>query len=261
MRIAVDGRSVFIGTGSGHPAADASTVVFIHGAAHDHTIWVMPARYFARHGMRVLAPDLPGHGRTDGPALTSVDALADWMDACSKRPYSNAAIVGHSMGGLVAMSLAIRHPTRVRSLALLGVSVPMPVTERLLTAARTTNRRRRYGEWLEPQRARPTRRQPESGLLDSRWRCTADRPRRSRRASRRPGCVQRVSMRSLCYPRTDARDRRRIGPDDAGAQRASGCCCDRGSRVVSLAGCGHAMLFEQPNQVLDALIDSVAVTV
>ena len=53
------------------PRPMRAPVVFIHGAAHDHTIWVMPARYFARHGMRVIAPDLPGHGRTAGPALTT----------------------------------------------------------------------------------------------------------------------------------------------------------------------------------------------
>ena len=39
----------------------------------------MPARYFARHGWRVVAVDLPGHGRSGGALLTSIDQMADWV--------------------------------------------------------------------------------------------------------------------------------------------------------------------------------------
>ena len=59
--------------------------------------------------------------------------------------------------------------------------------------------------------------------------------------------------------RADAGDRRRSGSDDAGAQRQSGGSGHRRFARRYVGGCGHAMLFEQPNQVLDALIGSVAV--
>ena len=137
MRIEINGNEVFYGTGSGTPSDAANTLIFVHGAGFDHTIWVMPARYFARHGWRVVALDLPGHGRSQGQALTSIAQMADWLaqviDAVS--PNEQASVVGHSMGSLVAMSLAARHANKVRKLALLGTSAPMPVADVLLNAA------------------------------------------------------------------------------------------------------------------------------
>ena len=55
------------------------TVVFIHGAGHDHSVWTLQTRYFASHGWNVVAPDLPGHGCSGGPALASIEAPADWV--------------------------------------------------------------------------------------------------------------------------------------------------------------------------------------
>jgi pimeloyl-ACP methyl ester carboxylesterase len=261
VRIEVDGRSVFIGTGSGHPAADASPVVFIHGAAHDHTIWVMPARYFARHGMRVLAPDLPGHGRTDGPALTSVEELADWMDrVLDAAGVRNAAIVGHSMGGLVAMSLAIRHPGRVKSLSLLGVSVPMTVTERLLTAARDDEpaANEMANGWSHSARGRlggnPN---PGFWILGGGSRLIARADRGVHHADLTACNAFKCDPSAIRVPTLVI-----VGEADQMTPARSGkavAAAIAGSRVVSLGGCGHAMLFEQPNQVLDALIGSVAI--
>ncbi len=260
MRIKVDAAAVFIGTGSGHPAADAPAVVFIHGAAHDHTIWVMPARYFARHGMRVLAPDLPGHGRTEGPALTSVEALADWIDrVLDAAGVENAAIVGHSMGGLIAMSLAIRHPSRVRSLALLGVSVPMPVTERLLTAAKNneTAATDMANGWSHSARGRLGG-NPNPGF----WILGGG----ERLIARSDPGVHHADLSACnafqCDPGLIASPTLVIAGDadqmtPIRSVRAVAAAIPN-SRIVTLAGCGHAMLFEQPNQVLDALIGIVS---
>ena len=60
VNIQLDGKNVGFSNGSGHPAEDAPALFFVHGAGMDHTVWVIPARYFARHGYRVLAADLPG---------------------------------------------------------------------------------------------------------------------------------------------------------------------------------------------------------
>jgi pimeloyl-ACP methyl ester carboxylesterase len=137
MELRVDGRRVFAATGgrSFDPALPA--VVFLHGAGFDHTVWQLQARYFAHHGRSVLALDLPGHGRSEGPALASIDALADWvgrlLDAAG---VESAALAGHSMGALIALAAAARLPARVRALALLGVAARMPVHPDLLGAAR-----------------------------------------------------------------------------------------------------------------------------
>jgi len=115
--------------------ADARTVVFIHGAGHDHSVWQMPARHFARHGFNVLAPDLPGHGRSDGAPLASIEALAQWLVSwLGHLGLSKVTLVGHSMGSLVALRAAATEPERIEELILAGSAVPMPVADALLDA-------------------------------------------------------------------------------------------------------------------------------
>src|SRR6476661_8825747 len=112
------------------------TIVFLHGAQNDHSVWGLQSRYFAHHGYAVLAPDLPGHGRSAGQALSSVEAMRDWalalLDACG---VASAIVIGHSMGALVALDVAGHAPQRVQRLAMLGVVYPMKVSQGLLDAA------------------------------------------------------------------------------------------------------------------------------
>jgi len=136
LGLTVDGKRVHATTG-GRPFDPARPVtIFIHGAGFDHTVWKLQARYFAWHGGSVLALDLPGHGQSEGPPLDSVPALAEWvvsvMDAVG---VAQAALVGHSMGSLVALEAAARYPARVRALALLGCAVPLKVADVLLDSS------------------------------------------------------------------------------------------------------------------------------
>jgi pimeloyl-ACP methyl ester carboxylesterase len=112
-------------------------VVFVHGALHDHSVWTLLARWYAHHGYAVLAVDQPGHGRSDGPPLASVEALADWLlallDAAGVR---SAHFVGHSMGSLIALEAAARAPERAAGLVMVGTAIPMKVSPALMAAAR-----------------------------------------------------------------------------------------------------------------------------
>jgi len=112
-------------------------VVFLHGAQHDHSVWILQSRYLAHHGYSVLALDLPGHGRSRGPAATSVEAIADRV-ARSIAPLSNPRflLVGHSMGSLVALELAQRLADRAAGVALAATAFPMRVSDALLAATR-----------------------------------------------------------------------------------------------------------------------------
>ncbi len=137
MQLQVNGDSVYVNTGGVELDADKPSVVFIHGAAMDHSAWVLYARYLARHGCNALSIDLPGHGRSGGALLTSVEAMADWLPALlDAAGIARAALVGHSMGSLVALECAARHADRISRIALLGCAFPMPVAEPLLAAAR-----------------------------------------------------------------------------------------------------------------------------
>jgi len=111
-------------------------LVFIHGALNDHSVWAAQSRYFEQHGHRVLAPDLPGHGN-DGTALSTVPEMAAWLLATlDSAGIAQAALVGHSMGSLIALEAAARAPQRVTHLALLGSTYPMKVADALLETAR-----------------------------------------------------------------------------------------------------------------------------
>jgi len=133
MELTVAGRKVYCYSGGKTFDAALPCVVLIHGALNDHSVWTLLARWFAHHGRSVLAPDLPGHGRSEGPPLDDVESLAGWMvallDAAGAR---NAAFVGHSMGSLIALEAAARAPQRVQRLVMLGTAVPMKVSDALM---------------------------------------------------------------------------------------------------------------------------------
>ena len=136
MEFSMGGRKVFAATGGAPVEPAKPAVVFLHGAGMDHTVWTLQTRYFAHHGWSVLALDLPGHGRSEPPAPTSIEAYADWLVAFVAVAGIDApSLVGHSMGALIALETAARAPERVRTLALLGAAARMPVHPELLAAA------------------------------------------------------------------------------------------------------------------------------
>lgn len=139
MKLPVNGRTAYAYTG-GKPFDPAlPCVVFVHGALNDHSVWTLLARWFAHHGHGVLALDLPGHGRSDGPPLADVEDSADWLlQVLDAAGVQHAALVGHSMGSLIALEAAARAPERITRLVMVGTTYPMRVSEALLSAARET---------------------------------------------------------------------------------------------------------------------------
>ncbi len=137
MDIEVSGKTVHAATGGVDFDAAKPTIVFIHGAGMDHTVWALQTRYFAYNGWSVLAIDLPGHGKSDGPPLGSIALLAAWVwQLVDAAGADRAALVGHSMGALIALEAAGQAPDKTVKLALVGASPAMPVNDDLLTATR-----------------------------------------------------------------------------------------------------------------------------
>jgi pimeloyl-ACP methyl ester carboxylesterase len=136
MTFEVDGHQVWCATGGRAFSADRPCIVFLHGAGCDHTTWTLPARWFAHHGWSVLSPDLPGHGRSTGTPLATVEAMARWterlIDAAGAR---RSALVGHSMGGAIALETAARSAGRITHLGLIGTAAEIPVGKGLLDTA------------------------------------------------------------------------------------------------------------------------------
>jgi pimeloyl-ACP methyl ester carboxylesterase len=137
MNFEVAGKRAFAYTAAHELDAAKPTVVFVHGAGLDHSWFGLQSRYFGYHGSNVLALDLPGHGRSEGPALESIEAMADWVcEVLKKTGVAKASVVGHSMGSLVALEFAARHPAQAERIALIAVAVPMKVADPFLEAAR-----------------------------------------------------------------------------------------------------------------------------
>jgi pimeloyl-ACP methyl ester carboxylesterase len=134
-------RNVYAYTGGRPFDATLPCVVFLHGALNDHSVWTLAARWFAHHGHGVLAIDLPGHGRSAGPVLPDVEAMADAvLGLLADRGVSQAALVGHSMGSLIALEAASRAASTpgacaIRHLVMVGTAYPMRVSAALLDLA------------------------------------------------------------------------------------------------------------------------------
>jgi len=137
MRFIVEGYPAYAYTGGRAFDPQRPTAVFVHGAAFDHSVWQWQSRYFANHGLSVLAVDLPAHGRSPGNLRRSIPELAQWVAAFIEATCSSPVhLAGHSMGSLIALETALAHPQRLATLALVGTAMPMAVGEPFLAAAR-----------------------------------------------------------------------------------------------------------------------------
>lgn len=106
-------------------------VVLIHGAGGNHLYW--PPQIRRLHEQRIFAPDLPGHGKSGGLGCHTVDdytdALAEFIEALQ---LNRVVLIGHSMGGAIALLMAVRKPKRVLGLGLVGTGARLRVTPALL---------------------------------------------------------------------------------------------------------------------------------
>ena len=93
------------------------SAVLLHGYPLDGAMWSGVARVLAP-GLRVLKPDLPGHGENAAPAPDSIDGQADFVEALLAQLPGPVGLAGFSMGGYVALALMKRQPEKVRALAL-----------------------------------------------------------------------------------------------------------------------------------------------
>ncbi|MGH8957903.1 MAG: alpha/beta fold hydrolase [Acidimicrobiia bacterium] len=107
-------------------------VVLIHGAGENHTRWRYQSRWLRSRGLEVVALDLPGHGEDHGEPLATVEEMASWVASQFDR---SAAVVGHSLGGLIAMELTRIRPDLVERLVLSGTSTSIEVNPELAEAA------------------------------------------------------------------------------------------------------------------------------
>jgi pimeloyl-ACP methyl ester carboxylesterase len=110
---------------------DSPPIVLIHGAGGNHLYWPSEIRRLPDH--RVFALDLPGHGKSGGHGLQTIQANAlsilDWMEALG---FHQVVFIGHSMGGAIALTLALQHQEHVRGLVLISSGARLRVAPIIL---------------------------------------------------------------------------------------------------------------------------------
>jgi pimeloyl-ACP methyl ester carboxylesterase len=260
MEVSLDGASVFLANhGKGVDPA-RPTILFVHGAGMDHSVWPLQTRHFAYRGWNALALDLPGHGRSGGELRPSIAALADWLWELIKVLEAPAvSLVGHSMGALIGLELAARHRRRIATLALLGAAAKMPVHPDLLDAARGPGRRaaelicdwgfgpaghlgghKAPGSWMMGHAMRLLERSVGAVLETDLAACDAYGD----------GLAAAARLRCPTLVMTGEFDR--MAPARQGAGLADAI---KGARFVALPAAGHMLMVEQPDATLDALVE------
>jgi pimeloyl-ACP methyl ester carboxylesterase len=134
-------------------------VVLIHGAGSDHLCW--PVNLRRLNGFRVLAPDFPGHGRSAGVSRQLVrEYAADLIAFLDALEIFSAVLVGHSLGGSVALETALQHPAQVVALALISTAahthIPTEFLNYLSAPASVKNARHWLQERLLSPESSPT---------------------------------------------------------------------------------------------------------
>jgi len=107
-------------------------LLLVHGAGGSHLDWPAPLRRLS--GANVYDLDLPGHGRSEGTGRSSIAAYRDFLLAFSDAlGLERAVVVGHSMGGAIALDFALHYPDRLSGLILVGSGARLRVAPAILT--------------------------------------------------------------------------------------------------------------------------------
>lgn len=109
-------------------------LLLIHGAGGSRLDW--PGELRRLPGVATITPDLPGHGRSQGSGRDQVDTYADDLLALlDELSLARVFALGHSLGGAIALSLALRAPQRVLGLILVNTGARLKVHPDILNAA------------------------------------------------------------------------------------------------------------------------------
>ena len=106
------------------------------GSGLTHIVCSLHEAFLAAKGYSVLAVDLPGHGNSEGPAVKSIEGIAEWIKKLMEKLQVNEiSFIGHSQGCLVGLEFASSFPKLIKSLVLVGGSYELPVNPALIDYA------------------------------------------------------------------------------------------------------------------------------
>lgn len=132
--IAIGAARCFYRTGMRSAAAGSNTLILLHGSGGDSSVW---EEQFSEN-ITIIAPDLPGHGQSDGPLRSSTREYALWLDAFIRElGIKIFFLAGHSLGGAIAQEFSRAFPHRVSGLILAGTGTHAAITAEYLELLRS----------------------------------------------------------------------------------------------------------------------------
>jgi pimeloyl-ACP methyl ester carboxylesterase len=248
--------------------ADAEPVVLVTGCGGPAVGWFAMVPALVATGYRVVTFDNRGMAPSSSPPApySVADLVADTLGLCDHLAIDDARFVGHSMGGWVAETLAIRHPDRVRAAAFLGSCNEATAWERAITTverdlARLDHDLPRLFYATETLRYLTNAELQQDTVVDAWLELIGDSP-----VWPNPG---RLGQYEACLAWSLDRERTSAWPDirvpclvlafehdvDSPPQRARE-AAERipGARFVEIPGASHLAPFTHPTEVADALV-------
>lgn len=114
----------------------AATVLLVHGAGGSHLSWRFQFERLIDK-FRIIAVDLPGHGKSKGSAEATIGAYSGYVEALmDKLGLENVILGGHSMGGAIALEIALNNPDRLAGLLLVGTGARLRVLPAIFSMIR-----------------------------------------------------------------------------------------------------------------------------
>ena len=127
---------MFISTSGMDIDKKKQSILLMHGSGLTHIVWSLHEQFYVSLGFNVLSVDIPGHGNSEGPALTSIEKISDWVKILiQKIDIQKIIIIGHSQGSLVGIDFASRYPELTEKIVLVAGSNKMPVNQDLIDLA------------------------------------------------------------------------------------------------------------------------------
>ena len=136
MILKVDSKQVFASDAGKDFDRNKETIFLLHGSGLTHIVWSLTEQYLSNKDFNILSIDLPGHGKSDGPCLTSIEKIADWLEEIRNEiKVDKVSIIGHSQGCLEAIEYGSKYKNHISKLVLLAGSYKMPVNQDLIDLA------------------------------------------------------------------------------------------------------------------------------